>query len=151
MSHIKDFPLLINWLRKSGKFCVVCWVWWVWWAGWLAPNSFVSALGILKMVHQVRLKMFSLKMVDYSTSLLSLSTWNYFWRTSRLDHSGPFLLSELFYGTPPSCFDDVLAEGGELIHVLPLAVHLTFFWRTRGIILKHSYFLNLFVGPLLRA
>ena len=32
------------------------------------------APGILKMVHQVRLKMFSLKMVDYSMSLLSLST-----------------------------------------------------------------------------
>ena len=27
----------------------------------------------------------------------------------------------------PSCFDDVLAEDGELHHVLPLAVHLKFF------------------------
>ena len=35
--------------------------------------------------------------------------------------------SELFFGTPPSCFDDVLAEDGELLHVLPLAVHLNFF------------------------
>ena len=32
-----------------------------------------------------------------------------------------------FVGTPPSCFDDVLAEDGELLHVLPLAVHLNFF------------------------
>ena len=45
-------------------------------------------------------------------------------RTSRVDHSGPFLLSELFCGTPLSCFDDVLAEDGGLLHVLPLAVHL---------------------------
>ena len=48
--------------------------WWVWWVGWLAPNIFESAPGILKMVHQVRLKMFSLKMVDYSMFLLLLST-----------------------------------------------------------------------------
>ena len=38
-----------------------------------------------------------------------------------MDHSRPFLLSELFCGTPPSCFDDVLAEDGELLNVLPLA------------------------------
>ena len=44
-----------------------------------------------------------------------------------MDHSGPLLLSELFCRTPPSCFDDVLAEDGELLHVLPLAVHLNFF------------------------
>ena len=47
--------------------------------------------------------------------------------TSRVDHSGPNLFSELFCGTPPSCFDDVLAEDGELLHVLPLAVPLKFF------------------------
>ena len=86
----------------------------MWWVGWLAHNIFVSAPGILKMVHQVRLKMFLLKMVDYSMSF-------------RVDHSGPFLLSEPFCGTPPSCFDDVLAEDGELLYVLPLAVHLNFF------------------------
>ena len=44
-----------------------------------------------------------------------------------MDHSGPFLLSELFCRTPPSFFDDVLAEDGELLHVLPLADHLKFF------------------------
>ena len=38
-----------------------------------------------------------------------------------------FLLFEFFCGTPPSCFDDVVAEDGELLHVLPLAVHLNFF------------------------
>ena len=48
--------------------------WWMWWVGWLAPNIFALAPGILKMVHKVRLKMFLLKMVDYSMSLLSLST-----------------------------------------------------------------------------
>ena len=45
-----------------------------------------------------------------------------------MDHSGSNLLCELFCGTPPSCFDDVLAEDGELLHVLPLAVHLNFFF-----------------------
>ena len=44
-----------------------------------------------------------------------------------MDHSRPFLLSELFCGTPLSCFDNVLAEDGGLLHVLPLAVHLDFF------------------------
>ena len=70
-----------------------------------------------------------------------------------MDHPGPFLLSELFCGTPPSCFDDVLAEDGELLHVLPLAVHLKFFCDGQvGLtILVHSYFLNFFVGPLLHA
>ena len=42
--------------------------------GWLTPKIFVSAPGLLKMVHQVRFMMFSLKMVDYSMSFLSLST-----------------------------------------------------------------------------
>ena len=42
------------------------------------------------------LMMFLLKMVDYSMSFLLLST-------CRVDHSGPFLFSELFCGTPPSC------------------------------------------------
>ena len=44
-----------------------------------------------------------------------------------MDHSGPFLLSELFCRTTPSFFDDVLAEDGELLNVLPLAVHLNLF------------------------
>ena len=40
----------------------------MWWVRWLAPNIYVLAPGILKMVHKVRLKMFLLKMVDYSMS-----------------------------------------------------------------------------------
>ena len=48
--------------------------WWMWWVGWLALNIYVLAPGILKMVHKVRLKMFSLKMVAYSMSLLLLSS-----------------------------------------------------------------------------
>ena len=48
--------------------------------------------------------------------------------------------------------DDVLAEDGALLHVLPLEVHLNFFdgqvgWTN----LDHSYFLNFFAGPLLHA
>ena len=51
-----------------------------------------------------------------------------------------------------SKIDDVLAEDGGLLHVLPLAVHLNFFDRqVGGTILDHSYFLNFFVGPLLHA
>ena len=57
-----------------------------WWGGWVGLlGGWVGGCGecggldgwpiyFLKMVHQVRLKMFSLKMVDYSMSLLSLST-----------------------------------------------------------------------------
>ena len=61
-----------------------------------------------------------------------------------MDHSGPFLLSELFCGTPPSCFD-VLAEDGGLLHVFPLTVHLKFY-ASRG---DHSgpfLFYELFCG-----
>ena len=51
-----------------------------------------------------------------------------------------------------SMIDDVLAEDGGLLHVLPLAVHLNFFDGQVGwTILDHSYFLNFFVGPLLHA
>ena len=50
---------------------------WVWWVGWLTPKIFVSAPGLLKMVHQVRFMTFSLKMVDYSMSFLSLCTSNF--------------------------------------------------------------------------
>ena len=59
--------------------------------------------GILIMMQQVRLMMFSLNMVDYSLSFLLLSTQNFFCRTSRGDHSEPFLLFEVYCGTPPSC------------------------------------------------
>ena len=44
---------------------------------------------------------------------------------------------------------DVLAEDGGLFKVLPLTVHLNFFLMSGGTILKHYYFLNFFVGPLL--
>ena len=47
---------------------------WFWWVGWLAPKISISSLGILIMVHHVRLIIFLLKMVDYSMSFLSLST-----------------------------------------------------------------------------
>ena len=48
--------------------------------------------------------------------------------------------------------DDVPAEDGGLLHVLPLPVHLNFFDGQVGwTILDHSYFLNFFVGPLLHA
>ena len=71
---------------------------------------------------------------------------------NKVDYSGPFLFSKLFCGAPPSCCDDVLAEDGGLLHVLPLTVHLNFFYGQVGwTILDHSYFLNFFVGPLLHA
>ena len=46
--------------------------------------------------------------------------------------------------------DDVLAKDGELLHVLPLAVHLKFFLdrQVGGTIQKLSYFQSFFVGPL---
>ena len=59
--------------------------------------------GILIMMQQVRLMMFSLNTVDYSMSFLLLSTQNFFCWTSRGDHSEPFLLFEVYCGTPPSC------------------------------------------------
>ena len=62
----------------------------MWWVEWLALDIFRSAPVILKMVQKVRLKMFSLKMVAYSMSLVLLSTLNFFdeqvgWTI--LDHS----------------------------------------------------------------
>ena len=59
--------------------------------------------GILIMMQQVRLMMFSLNTVDYSMSFLLLSTQNFFCWTSRGDHSEPFLLFEFYCGTPSSC------------------------------------------------
>ena len=91
---------------------------------------------------------FLLKMVDYSMSFLLLSTCApQILRTSRVDHSRPFLLSELFCGTPLSCFDNVLAEDGGLLNVLPLAVHLNFFWRTSRVDHSETFLLSkLFCG-----
>ena len=50
-----------------------------------------------------------------------------------------------------SKFDDVLLEHGGIPHVLPLAVHLKFFWldKLEGTNLRCSYCLSLFVGILL--
>ena len=63
-----------------------------------------------------------------------------------MDNSGPFLFSELFCRTPPSCVDDVLAEDGELLHVLPLAVHLNFFYGQVGGHFGAFLFSELFCG-----
>ena len=45
-----------------------------------ALNLSTLNAGILKMMQQVRLIVFSLNMVDYSMSFLSLSTWDFFAR-----------------------------------------------------------------------
>ena len=59
---------------------------------WVHPAMNLSILdaGILIMVQQVRLIMFSLKIVNYPMSFLSLSTCNFIWWTSRGDHSKVF-------------------------------------------------------------
>ena len=53
-----------------------------------------------------------LKMVDYPRSFLLLSTWYFFERQGGGDHSETFLLSKLFYGTPPSCLKVIKWVGG---------------------------------------
>jgi len=68
-----------------------------------ALNLSTLNAGILIMMQQVRLMMFSLNTVDYSMSFLLLSTQNFFCWTSGGDHSEPFLLFEVYCGTPPSC------------------------------------------------
>ena len=51
-----------------------------------------------------------------------------------------------------SKIDDVLTEHGGLLHVLPLAVCLSFFCgQVGGTILNLSYYLTFFVGPLFHA
>ena len=42
--------------------------------------------------------------------------------------------------------DDVLAEVGGLLHVLPLAVHLTFFWRTSRVYHSETFILSELFG-----
>ena len=54
------------------------------WMGWLAPKIFMLAPDILRMVCQVRLMMFLLKMVDFSMFFLLLD-W------TGLDWTGPGL------------------------------------------------------------
>ena len=71
--------------------------------------------GILIMMHQVRLIMFSLNMVDYSLTFLLLSTWDFFCWTSRGDHSEPFLLFDFCRGTTPSCLK-VMGGGVVVAH-----------------------------------
>ena len=68
-----------------------------------ALNLSTLNAGILIMMQQVRLMMFSQNTVDYSMSFLLLSTQNFFGWTSGGDHSEPFLLFEVYCGTPPSC------------------------------------------------
>ena len=99
----------------------------MWWVGLLAPNISMSSPGIFENGALARLKMFLLKMVDYSKFPLTV-------HLTILKLS----FSELF---------------GELLHVLPLAVHLKFFCNGQvgWTILAHSYFPNFFVGPLLHA
>ena len=58
-----------------------------------ALNLSTLNAGILIMMQQVRLIMFSLNMVDYSMSFLLLSNWAF-----RGDHSEPFLLFVFFCG-----------------------------------------------------
>ena len=61
-----------------------------------------------------------------------------------MDHS---CFLDFFCDIPPLCFDDVLAEDGELLHVLPNAVHLNFFLWTSSV--DHSgpfLFSELFCG-----
>ena len=69
--------------------------------------------GILIMMQQVRLMMFSLNTVDYSMSFLLLSTQNFFCWTSGGDHSEPFLLFEIYCGTPPSCLKVITVSYGD--------------------------------------
>ena len=78
-----------------------------------ALNLSILDAGILIMVQQVSLMMFSLNMADYPTSFLSLSTLNLFGLTSNGDHSKMFLLFDFFCGTPPSC----LKVGGGVVVV----------------------------------
>ena len=51
--------------------------------------------------------MFSLNMLDYPMSFLSLSTW-----TSRVDHYEPFYSLSFFCGTSPSCLKVRVGGGG---------------------------------------
>ena len=78
-----------------------------------ALNLSTLNAGILIMMQQVRLMMFSLNMVDYSMSFLLLSSWDFFCWTSRGDHSEPFLLFDFYCGTPPSCLK---VMGGWVAH-----------------------------------
>ena len=78
----------------------------------------------------------------------------WFWRLGGCGGLGcwPLRFPCHFENGASSKIDDVLAKDGGLLHVLPLTVHLNFFDRqVGGTILKLSYFLNFFVGPLLDA
>ena len=94
-----------------------------------ALNLSTLNAGILIMMQQVRLMMFSLNMVDYSMSFLLLI---FFCWTSR-GHSEPFLLFDFLCGTLPSCLK-VLGWGGVVAHEIlmsaqgPLVFGLFVFW-----------------------
>ena len=68
-----------------------------------ALNLFTLNVGILIMMQQVRLMMFSLNMVDYSHVLPLAVHQRFFCWTSRGEHSKMFLLIKFVCGTPPSC------------------------------------------------
>ena len=87
--------------------------------GLLALNLSVLGDGILIMVQQVRMMMFSM---DYTISFLSLSTWILSWWTSRGEHSKMFLLFEFLCLTPPLCLivrGWVVVGGLQLFSVTP--------------------------------
>ena len=114
-------------------------------------NLYILDAGILIMVQQVRLIMFSLKMVNYPITFLMVVVVILFGLGWALGILGPppnrkmkkqntktrlvhpeLNLSILDAGIlimvfVTSKFDDILLEYGGLPHVLPLAVHLFFF------------------------
>ena len=94
-----------------------------------ALNLSILDAGILIMVQQVSLMMFSLTMVDFPMSLLFLSSWIFFCWTSTGDHSKMFLLFEFCCGTPPSCLK-VMGDGLEQFSVSPRP--LGFGFGTKG-------------------
>ena len=94
-----------------------------------ALNLSILNAGILIMVQQVSLIMFSLTMVDFPMSFLLLSSWNFFCWTSTGDHSKMFLLFEYCCGTPPSCLK-VMGGGLEQFSVSPRP--LGFGFGTKG-------------------
>ena len=65
-----------------------------------AMNLSILDAGILTMMQQERLMMFTLNMVDYPVSRIHLG---FFCWTSREDHSKMFCIFEFCCETPPSC------------------------------------------------
>ena len=104
-------PGILKMVHQVDWWCS-CWRWWTTpcpssrcppefffdgQVGWtILDHSYFLNFFVGPLLHA--LMMFLLKMVNYSMSFLLLSTWIFFWRTSRGDHSGPFLFTELFMG-----------------------------------------------------